>query len=142
MNGFLHLTLNETGVPSAVLFSRSFSLFKTKQFILVIEQFLEGNRDLWWRSDAAALPYFHLRPATLSGFVLRPCQWAITCSGALFSLVCARPASYGGSAHVSCQWGRAGSRWLPTEEGVWKAVRATDGKAHMPPSPLSLPAVP
>lgn len=141
MNGFLHLTLNETGVPSAVFTLASVLLFKTKQFIL-FEQFLEGNRDLWWRSDAVALPYFHIHPATLSGFVLRPGQWPVTGSGALSSLVCARPASYGGSAHVSCQWGRAGSRWLPTEEGVWKAGRATDGKAHMPPSPLSLPAVP
>lgn len=30
--------------------------------------------------------------------------------------------SSGGSAHVSCQWGRVGNRWLLTEEGVWKAV--------------------
>lgn len=51
--------------------------------------------------------------------------------------------SYSGSAHVSCQWGRAGSRWLPTEEGVLESSeRATDGKAYMPPSPLSLPTVP
>lgn len=51
--------------------------------------------------------------------------------------------SYRGSAHVSCQWGRAGSRWLPTEEGVLESSeRATDGKAYMPLSPLSLPTVP
>lgn len=86
--------------------------------------------------------------------MLRPCDIYISVSFVCFCLG-AGPVvshvlrgsflftSYGGSAHVSCQWGRAGSRWLPTEEGVLESSeRATDGKAHMPPSPLSLPTVP
>lgn len=39
--------------------------------------------------------------------------------------------SYGGSAHVSCQWGSAGSRWLLTEEGVWKALSEQQMERHI-----------